>query len=309
MKKIIALAVAGAFAVPAMAAEVSVNGEIEFVYATLDDDAGANTETVVDNGNLIKISATEEVDGLTITAGVELGLDGETDDAAVAGETFVSAQFIKIAGDFGAVTVGDTSGALDNFGDYSDQAPFALGFSGDGSDHAIRYDLPSVVPGLRVSASMTPEDGAFVSGDDEVTAATDVRTNGVSADASGFGAAYAFGDGEFYYGQQTVAATDTTAYGVKYSVSGLYVAYETATVQTAGASDIKHTGYAATYAWNNMKFIYEDQKSTQNAADTADDSAFAVEYNLGSNVDIFAEQRDDKFNSDTYTYVGVEYNF
>jgi hypothetical protein len=63
MKKIISLAVASAFAVPAFAADVTISGDVEYVFSI---ETGVTAAAVGDAD--FKISATEQIGDMTVTA-------------------------------------------------------------------------------------------------------------------------------------------------------------------------------------------------------------------------------------------------
>jgi len=125
MKKIIALAVAGAFVAPVYAADVTVGGSMEFAFKTVD----GSQDSITDAGNELIVGASEEVNGLTVSTSMTLGLDGiQADDDTNGNDVFASAMNITVAGAFGTVAVGDVSGGLDSYGDYTDVSPAGAGF-------------------------------------------------------------------------------------------------------------------------------------------------------------------------------------
>ena len=314
MKKIIALAVASAFVTPAFAADVTVGGEIEYYYTAVD----GGDSSVVDNDNLIKVTAAEELpNGMSIKATMNVYSDTPTSGGSTLGNDGTN---IALSGAFGTINVGDVTGAMDATGDYTDISPSGGGFSGDGYDSSIRWDLPTVVEGLTVRVSHNPE-GANNTGAGNNNAST--------TDASGFSLTYDFGDAAVYYaseelngviiGQDSGAAAEdmkNVAYGIKYSMGGLYVAYETMTSNpdlAASGDDTEATGVAVSYKMGDVVIGGEQQEVKQGSDDAYTDiSNVFVEYNLGSNVDLYIVQQDNDGSASTAadeTRVGIEYNF
>jgi hypothetical protein len=284
MKKIIAAAVAAAFVAPAYAADVSVGGEVEFQYVTATgaQDSASTADSVV------SVTASDEVDGVSISATVVM--DQDADDNAAGDAASLSLGF-------GGATLrlGDTSGGMDSVGDYSDRAPAYGGFGLDGSDHSIALALPSMM-GLSITASMSPQGGA---------------TNGSTADETGFGVAYSFPNGQVYYGSEEQADGSThDAVGVRYSMNGIYVAYEKGNDNDGANDDIAVTGFALTYTMGDLVVGMENQEVKTDGADaTTDDTVVFAEYNMGP-VDLYVSQRtaDGTAGADGTT-VGVEYAF
>jgi hypothetical protein len=299
MKKIIALAVAGAFVAPVYAAEVTVGGAMEFALKNVD----GSSDSMTDGGNELIVTASEEVNGLTVTAGIVLGLDGNETDEPNGNDVFTSGSYISVAGGFGTFTVGDTSGGLDAYGDYTDVSPAGAGFDADGGDSAASLALPAM-GAVSITVGWSPEGGGSYTRDDETTS-----DSGVDSDHTSIGAAYAFNGGQFYAGTQEAGDITTSAYGVKYSSMGLMLALEAGSIEE-GADNDDLRGFAATYTLGDVVLGVESQKEDDEDGTTEqDETAVFVEYNLGGNVDIYAVSvNDDVAQTDT-NYVGIEYNF
>jgi len=297
MKKIIALAVAGAFVAPVYAAEVTVGGEIEYVYT----DSDASDANIADNDNLIRVTATEELpNGMTITGKYQVIRDTSASNLENDGTN------INLTGPHGNLTVGDTSGALDSTGDYTDVAPSGGGFAMDGPDSTLLYKLPLGVEGLTVAVSHSP-DGTNSPGSND----------SVKDGENGAAVTYSFGAGAVYYGTSSYPASagaaddDYNAYGIKYSTSGFYLAYESGEKEPASGTKIEYTGAAVTYSMGDIKIGFESQETqTKGSAASVEDTIMFAEYNLGSNVDVYIAAVDDgTTTNDDSTRVGIEYNF
>jgi len=310
MKKIIALAVAGAFVGPAMATDLSIGGHVEYLYR---DNTGA--EARFDTGETeINIRATDELsNGYTITAAINIIDDNGEDEATTAGNEEsldLQGSNLNIAGPIGSITIGDASGALDSTGDWTDVSPTAGGFNGDGDDHAVLYVLPTFVEGLTVAYSYSP------SGTNDMGAGT-----GVTDDATSYSFTYNAELGSVYAGKETDGVSDyVKSYGVRATISGVTLAAETGESSESGTK-YDMNGLAATYGFNDFVLSYEKQTTeSQDQTDTdQEETVISVEYNWGSNVDIYVSAVDiNEATVDTTstrgstadaTVVGIEYTF
>jgi len=300
MKKIIALAVAGAFIAPAYAADVTVGGELEFVYV----DSDSAKAKITDSDNLIRVTATEELpNGMSITGSYTLIHDSDGTDGALTND----GTNISISGAMGTITVGDTAGALDSTGDYTDVAPSGGSYAMDGPDSTVLWKLPLGVEGLTVAVSHSPDGSNDVGSDDSV-----------KDGENGAAVTYTTGALSVYYGMSSWGASgaaddDYSSFGAKYSINGITVAYESGEKDPASSSANKteYTGAAVTYKMGDILLGFENQETkTKGSAASVEDTVMFVEYNLGSNVDIYVSAVDDgtTTNNDS-TRVGLEYNF
>jgi len=284
MKKIIAAAVAAAFVAPVYATDISVSGEVEFTYVTA---TGAN-DSFNTADSVVTVSASDEVDGVSINATVVIDQDAATQAAGDGASLSLG---------FGGATLrlGDTAGGMDSVGDYTDIAPAYGGFGLDGSDHSIALALPSMM-GLSITASMSPQGGA---------------ANSTEADETGVGVAYSFPNGQVYYGSEEQADGSThDAVGFRYSMNGIYVAYEKGNDNDGANDDIAVTGFALRYTMGDLVVGMENQEVKTDGVDAStDDTVVFAEYNMGP-VDLYVSQRtaDGTAGADGTT-VGVEYAF
>jgi len=298
MKKIIALAVAGAFVAPVYAADVTVSGSMTYNYIA--SDASAIGDRVESDDNQVAISASQELDnGMSISAKFAI-----VDDTSSGTEH--QGNNITVKGDFGSLSIGDNSGALDATGDWTDKSPVFGGFDADGTDQAILLALPSF-QGFDIKASMSPSGDNYVNdetagdlaGDEEGLEATSVS---VTYSAGAFGLYY----GTEEYDRANSQTVKGKAYGVKYSANGLYIAAEKGEAQNSAGSDsysawsatddVDYTGLAATYKMSNITFGVEMQKTEDKAETTAlkaieDETIVFVEYDLGGGAKVYAANR------------------
>jgi len=285
MKKIIAAAVAAAFVAPAYAADITIGGEVEMQYVTTTglDDATDTADSVV------VVTATDEIDGVTVSASVVMDQDEATIGAGDGSSLSLG---------FGGATLrlGDTAGGMDSVGDYTDRAPAYGGFGLDGSDHAIALALPTTM-GFSATVSMSAPRANMV---------------GTENDETGVGISYSFPNGQVYYGSEEQADGSThDAIGVRYSTNGFYVAYEKGNDNDGANADIAVTGFALTYTMGDLVVGMEAQEVKTDGADAAtDDTVVFAEYNMGP-VDLYVSQRtsDGTGANVDGTTVGVEYAF
>ena len=281
MKKIIAAAVTAAFMAPvAYAADISVSGELEFQYRATD---GADN-LVRNDDNILVVSASSELaNGMTIKGDLPFNLAGGSDG----GES------IDISGSGMKFGFGDVSGALDAVGDYSDVAPEAGGFAGDGNDATV-YAQFSVGPAT-VTVSHSPKGDSVISG-------------GVSDDFNSYSAKMALGAGEVYAGTETGdGVTDVTAYGIKQSVGGVMIAGEYADYDDGSSA----TGIALTYKMGDISLGMENQTVENTAGvNTTDMTVIFAKYSLGGGATAYIETMSNGLDAGVdQNTIGVAYSF
>ena len=285
MKKIIAAAVATAFVAPAFAADVTVTGETEMTYVS----TTGSTDAATNADNVVTITASEEIDGVSISTSIVLDQD-KVYDASTSGDG--SSLTLSTGGV--SLAMGDVAGAMDAVGDYTDMSPAYGGFAADGADHSFLVTLPAM-GSVTVYASMSPTTGF----------------DGSTADSTAFGAKAAFAGGEVYFATQEDTDSKWNSYGAKYSTQGITIAYEKGADDAGSSDDIKYTGLAAKYTMGDIVLGVEQQETkTDGASATVDDTVTFIEYNLGSNVDIYVAQRSSQVSTTADgTTVGIEYSF
>ena len=286
MKKIIALAVAGAFVAPAMAADITVSGSMTYAY-TQSDKANTGDTLSADDNQVVFTATSETSNGYAVS-----GKFTVVDDAT--GETDHQGSALTISGPFGTLGLGDNSGALDATGDYTDMAYWFGGYNMDGNDMAIAYTLPTLVEGLAVRASLSPEGDNYIAGGETI----DVAGTAEGREATGVSVTYSAGDISVYYGEEEVDRADgetTTnkSYGIKYSAGALTLAAESGSTDNAAAvtdsdiadgDDVEYKGLAAAYQMGDITLAYEmQQMEEKNVSDQRwiDESTFSVSSDLG----------------------------
>jgi hypothetical protein len=283
MKKIIAAAVAAAFVVPAYAADITISGEMEMTYVS----PSTGTDAATNADNIITVTATDEIDGVTVTANIIMDQDAVFDQAGGDGSN------MSLSANGVTLSMGDVAGGMDAVGDYTDIAPAYGGFNLDGNDHSFAVSLPAIA-GLNVTASMSPEAGYDGAADDE----------------TGLGVSYSFPNGQVYFGSEDTATETHTAVGIRYSMNGFYVAYERGEDDNGAAADTEITGFAVRYQMGNIEVGMESQEITPDGgAATEDETVAYIQYHMGP-VDLYVAQLSDDANAaNEGTTVGIEYGF
>ena len=157
---------------------------MEYTYNSEDGSAGDNINS---GDQTITVTASEELaNGIGVTAKLNILHDSDDgEDLSDEGSSLT----LAFPG-MGTLAIGDVASALDSTGDYTDTSPAGAGYGADGGDHAILYKLPTLVEGLSLAVSHSPDGTNDVS-----SAATEVRNGGDS-----YAATYTFSGFSVYYG-------------------------------------------------------------------------------------------------------------
>jgi len=289
MKKIIALAVASAFAVPAFAADVTLSGDVEYTITNSD---GVTSAGIGDKD--FKITASEEVGGISATA----VLDFENSTAVTDGDAPDAASQLVLGGSFGTVYIGDDVGsAIGSFDEITDKAEAGGGGVDAGGDltskvSGIKYAVPTGIDGLAVHLGV--ETGSSTS--DEQSTSMAIQYN--------LGAATVF-----YGTDDADDAEQIAAYGISTTQGPIYLAYEYIS-NVSGEDGYNHTGVAVSYNYGNGAITYEtnESKGSATAANNAEQNAISVSYKLGP-VNTYIASYNTGDASEDSTRVGVEYAF
>ena len=290
MKKIIALAVASAFTVPALAAEVTLSGSVGYEIANANGATTGKTAT-----QDIVVSATEEVgNGLTVTVSSSIEGNSGTSDAMDS--------VMTISGGFGALSVGDDGdagyNAFDNKTDVAESgADYAIDSGNGDTDVAVQLKPNLGIDGLAVAIGYT---------------AADADTE----QSSGFGIQYSVGGMAISYGSADADSKEQNATHVSasYAYGPVYVAIDSYK-NKGGVDGASQTALAATYNYGSGKLYIEranDESATAGNVDLTD-TTMGVSYAIGA-LNMFVQTFTDesgttsKTSADTTT-VGVEFAF
>jgi len=322
MKKIIALAVASAFALPAVAAEISVGGSMDYQYVSTDSE---NTDDYISSDDpQVNVVATSELpDGMTITATFNIVEDTDSDPALDNGGSH-----LNLSGAFGTMEVGDVSGALDQTGDWTDIAPAFGGYFGDGGDHYLRYDLPAFgigpLGGLQASFSVSP------SGNNDAVEGGGQEGTLTNREASAWSVTYTTGGFGIYAGREETdrdanEVEEWDSYGIRYSSGPFYIAFETGEVKNIAAvtnsdiadgDDVDYRGVAISYTMGNTVIGAENQQIDEEGTDTQDwseEQVVFINHSLTDEVNVYVSHSSngstDTDNDTSQTAFGIGYSF
>jgi len=287
MKKIIALAVASAFAVPAFAADVSVSGDVEYMY--IDKDAGS----AFDSGDQdVVVSASEDL-GNGLSATVSLEMDGDSDDTGIQSDSSLT-----ISGSNFSIQIGDaTDTAVEAFDEKSDKSEQG-GTSGD----------TSIATEHSMLVKMTPAEGVTVavsSGTvNDAADATSYTVNSYAVEFGVMGATIAYGVAD-----NENEAKDTSTLSVSYAAGPVSIGYESISNKAyVDKDDQTNLGVAYNYGMGNL-FVESGELKDDDAGTKTETTAVGASYKIGA-VNVYALRNSVKTTStDHQTYVGVEYAF
>jgi len=292
MKKIIALAVAGAFVAPVYAADISVGGSFEWAYK----DANGATSSDVDNSVNIKASA-EANNGISVSA--DINLTGNSTDNTSYNSADDGSSSVTVAGPFGSVDLGDTASAADAFNAVAEYHKVTGTGASTAPDAAILWTLPTLADGLTVVVSNSPDS---------------TGENGDAGAHTGMGIKYATGpvSVSYAYNDNDDGSKITTANAVA-TFGGLSVAVESVEDDdedgTATAA-LDERSVGVKYSMGDATIFAAQMETKANNVVTKDASSFGVHYNLGGGLTFLAETSTDDKNADLdTTAVGVIFAF
>lgn len=267
MKKIIALAVAGAFVAPVMAADVTLTGSAEFNM----NDVNGTTTTATDTIFHVKAS-TETANGLSVSADINVA----SDDNTVAGD---GSDSVTVGGPFGSIDLGDTSSAADKFDDRNDYS-YLNGVATTAGDAGFGWTLPTIIEGATVYVSHAADGGE---GDKHTGV-------GVQYSAGPITVAYAKNEEEAEESNLTYA-------GVSATFQGLTVSIESMEDEAGGTSaKIDEDVVGATYAMGDVTVFMANKENKTGGTKDAEVSSYGLHYNLGGGVTFFIESSQDDLN-------------
>jgi hypothetical protein len=290
MKKIIALAVASAFVAPAFAADVSVSGDVEYMY--VDQNSGSSFNS---GDQDIVVSASEEIgNGLTATYSNEL--DGDSDDTGVQSDSELT-----IAGAGFSVKIGDaTAAAIEVFDEKSDKAEQG-GTSGENvisTEHSLLLQF-SPMANLEVAVS---------------TGTVNDAADATSYAVSSYAVQYTMGGVSVAYGSadtEEAGKATQSSISVGYSNGPISIGYESiSNVSYTDKDDQSNLGVAYNYG-NGSIFIEDGEVKDDSASSKTEKTAIGASYKLGA-VNLYALRNTVATTGsadDDQTYVGVEYAF
>jgi hypothetical protein len=321
MKKIIALAVAGAFVAPAYAADVTISGDVEYTYTD------SNTVQEFDSGDQdVTVNASEELNnGMTVS--VSLEMDGNEDGLN-------SDSVLTISSGIATFRIGDaTEDAISMYDAKSMTAE-------KGGEDSVENDENGAGESHAASIELTPAEGLSIA----FSMGTDKRVAETAA------VAYVAGTTNPVTGAVAQESLDTTSYAIQYSAMGFSVAYgvldkdglsaasdeDTQTsVSASYATGPFHVGYdsiesfdfdkdsevkniGASYDYGQGKlFVESGEHETKDTGAIVETVAIGASYKLGGVVNLYIVSNEVETLSatgatatdDNQTIMGVEYAF
>ena len=196
----------------------------------------------------------------------------------------------------------------------------------DGNDMAIAYTLPTMVEGLTLRMSMSPEGNNYIAGGET----TDVAGTAEGREATAYSATYSNGGISVYFGEEKVdraASEETTnkSAGIKYTSGPIAIAYESGSTKNSAAvassdiaagDDVEYKGLAASYTMGNITIAAEMQQMEEKNVDNQrwiDENTVSVSQDLGGGVSVgVSTTSNDSTDSDKKfdrTAVAIKYAF
>ena len=316
MKKIIALAVAGAFVVPAFAAEVSVSGDVEYTY--IDSD----TVQEFDSGDQdVVVSASEELNnGMTVSVSLEMdgSEDGLNSDSELTITSGIATFRIGDATD-DAISMYDAKSMLAEKGGEdsveNDQ-------NGAGESHAASIEI-TPVEGLSIAFSMGTEKrvaAVALDADNAVPAVAgneslDTTSYAIQYSAMGFSVSYGSLDKD---GLDAASDEDTqTSVSAAYSTGPFTVGYDSIeSFDFDKDSEVKNIGASYDYGQGKL-FLESGEHETKDTGAIVETVAIGASYKLGGAVNLYIVSNEVETLSatgatatdDNQTIMGIEYAF
>jgi predicted porin len=319
-KHLIALAVAGAVAVPAMAQNVTMYGTIDTGLVKTDTTGGASPTAAADSklsSSLIGFKGSEDLGGglkanfqlegsLTPSTGIVgksvTGSDNNT-------ELFNREAWVGVSGAFGAVRIGQTDvsshqgvdGLASNLGNQND----FLGDIGTDAASVIRYTAPTV-------NGFTFDVGYSNSNTTTATGVTDITGAGLSYANGPIKAAVGYAKAEL----TATTSTKQNAAGIQYNagVATVAIAVNRITSDTASAERTESI-YSVSVPFQGFVLAASANKDNKKAASEEDLSVtnFGVTKALSKRTTVYAIMSSYDYNGTTAdkkeTIVGISHKF
>lgn len=284
MKKIIALAVASAFVAPAFAADITVSGDVEYVYISGD------SANFFDSGDQdIVVTGSEEINGMMVSASIEMDGDEESNN---------SDSELKVVSGNITFRVGDaTAGAIEMYDEKSDtsESGGTGGEVSDGAKHTASVEV-ALIEGLSVALSTATTEAKAT--------AENLNSFALQYSASGVTLAYATLE-------KDGADKDQTLLALSYANGPFYVGYDSIE-GVAHTANKDQTNIGASYSYGPGK-VFIESGEVDTSGDKVETTAIGVSYKMGSlNVYALTNEIKDQAtpaDNDDQLRLGVEYAF
>jgi len=332
-KQFIAVAIAAAFAAPAMAQNVTISGNLDMGFKGQDNKTDTLARKTAGSGNgsstsTFSLSAVEDLGG-GLKAEMFLGNDLASGSSSASSSILAGQSYLGVSGGFGTIRAGninakalDASNAAQPFG-----TAIGGGYSGDFSRLSrggVNGDFTSTATG---TSGLGVAEGEVNNAGTSASGARVVRANRTLAYTSpsfgGFQLGYSNVAKNGNNGTSSAAVVGADEYSAMYSGNGLNVVAAQYTLSTgtqgfglSANEKLRHNMAGANYAITNMLTIYAGMTTSKNtfATKTSDSSSrnVALKYNVDSKIALMANvlKVDDKLagNKDrNLTGIGADY--
>ena len=292
MKKIIAAAVATAFAAPVMAVDVTISGEVETTYTSSN---GANNMSQGTQDITVSFSD-------TLANGMEVSGFVRNDSA---NGTVAQDSALTISGEFGSIQVGKEAGkGGDQFDDVSDVAS-----GGSGADAEIN-------DGVATSASVQYTPNLGVNGL-TATVGYSAASSGTNTEVVGYGLKYANDMFSLAYGamdSDDSSLKTATIVSATVNMGPVFIGVDSSS-KIAGVDGDDSVAVGVTYTLGDMVFEYETMTTEDDTNVDATDTVIGITYNVGAGLQVYvAADTNETAGASSVTeaestIVGVEYKF
>ena len=268
-----------AMSVTAAQADITISGFQQF---EISDDGSATTWANDGSVNITSKATTDS--GLTITAGHHINTTGVATEPAD-GDQHVDDSYLDIAGEFGAIRLGNTDDALDRM-DGTNPANWAEsgwgGVTANTQPEVMASYISPSVSGVTVYGSTTAE-GA----------------------TSGMGVSYSNGPISATYQSWTSGTQDNTMMAVNFTMSGATIGFSTGDQDAAGVKT-ESSAMGVKYTVSDALSVYYTSGKDAKADKTG--SSIGGYYTIAPGLQAAFESMDDG-SADTQTYAHLKVSF
>ena len=295
-----ALAAAATLSANVAVADISISGYYEWKYQSTSSDITANDGTTFGSDSEIKFSFSNKTDsGLTLGMATELLSDG--------GDVEIDESSMSISGGFGKLVLGGNDGVNDNYGVASTDLPGEEIYAGKGltaNDIAIvNADISNMSGDANKISYHLPAMGGLTAGasfaNSGPTGATDTTAFGAKYSMSAGGAAITIGAAT----GTTEAATqdtDTQVMGIKVASGNITAAVSQSTYEAKAVAAVAGTADTTTTA-TVAPISAKDQADEESIG-----AAVSFKVNDGMTITVHTAETDDGQTTESYSNAGIE---
>jgi len=292
-----ALAAAATLTANVAVADVSISGAFDWSYSSISSDIAANDGTSFGTDSEIKFSFTNKTDsGLTVSMVTEL----ESDDA----DTAINESSLSISGGFGKIVLGGNDGSGEDYGIASTDLP-AEEIYATGTDELTltKPDISAMSGDANKVSYHLPAMGGLTAGasfaNSGPAGATDTTAFGARYSMSAGGAAITLGAATATT-EGSSQDTDSQVVGVKVVSGNITAALSQSTYEAAGTAAVD--AVAGSSSANFVAAIPATSASNEESTGVA----VSFKVNDGMTVTLHTAETDDSVTSEEYTNSGIE---